>query len=126
MVAKFSRKGLHRVRCESCDGAVYVTIAQLEQRGMPACWCGAAMTPDRVELALALGLDDHPAVLELQARTHRKEVAQMPKAKRPCQMSSSLANMAERALDEIRAEQRREARTRRIAAILPTPAPIPF
>jgi hypothetical protein len=56
----FSRKGLHRVTCDDCAGFLYATIAELETRGLPACWCGQRMRPERYELALALGVD-HPA-----------------------------------------------------------------
>ena len=31
----FTRKGLHRLECQMCDGYVYATVAQLsEQRGL--------------------------------------------------------------------------------------------
>lgn len=125
MAAKFKRSGLHKVECPACDGYAYVTVAMVESVGLPSCHCGEGMVPERLELALLLGVDS-PIVAEWRRRTDRKERAQMPAARRPCQSSDALANMAERAALEIVAEQRCEARKRRIAAILPTPEPLPF
>lgn len=125
MASTFKRSGLHRLECPACPGYAYGTVANLETVGLPRCACGETMQPERLELALMLGVDS-PIVSEWRRRTDRKERAQMPAARRPCQTSDALANMAERAALEIVAEQRHESRRRRIAAILPTPEALPF
>lgn len=126
MASTFKRSGLHRLECEACDGYGYHTVANLEKHGLPSCGCGSRMVPERLELALLLGVDDAPVVREWRWLTDRKERAQMPAAKRPCQVSENLASMAERAANEIIADQRKTSRRRRLAAILPTPEPLPF
>lgn len=57
MAAKFKRAGLHRLECASCDGYGYFTVAQLEARGLPGCWCGQTLEPAELELALMLGVE---------------------------------------------------------------------
>jgi len=67
MMAKpFSRKGVHKLECPMCDGAVYATVAVLESRGLPSCWCGETLQPTELELALLLGTDC-PATTEFEA-----------------------------------------------------------
>lgn len=126
MASTFKRKGLHRLECLDCPGYLYGTVASLESVGLPRCACGGRLVPERLELALLLGVSDAPIVHEWQRLTDRKERAQMPAARRPCQMSENLASMAERAAFEITAQQRLQSRQRRIAAILPTPEALPF
>lgn len=104
MAKPFSRKGLHRLECDACPAYVYATVACLESRGLPVCSCGGAFQPERLELAMALGMDDHPAVRAFEQRAAVK--------------------LAERAFDEIRAEQREMARKRRLAALRPAPEAI--
>lgn len=130
MAAKtFKRSGLHRLECQACPCYGYFTVAMLEKAGqMPRCFapdCGAEMQPERLELALMLGVDS-PIVHEYHERTIRKQMAQMPKGKRPCMRSEHLDDMGAKAAREIVAEQRHDARQRRIRAILPTPEPLPF
>ena len=129
MAGKFKRSGLHRLECQACDCYGYFTVAMLEKAGeLPRCFardCGDVMMPERLELALMLGVDS-PIVAEYQRRTERKLRGQMPAARRPCQSSESLADMGAKAAREISAEQRQEARQRRIRAILPVPEALPF
>jgi hypothetical protein len=129
MAGTFKRAGTHRVECPACPTYGYFTVAMLEDIGLPSCWrpgCGETMHPARLELALTLGDDAAPIVAEYRERTIRKEIGQLPKAKRPCMLTDHLADMGAKAAREICAEQRAEARERRIRAILPTPEPLPF
>lgn len=122
----WKRSGLHRLECVNCPGYVYATVAMLETHGLPSCPCGGRLVPERLELALLLGVQDAPIVADYRARTAAKERAQMPAAKRPCQASESLNDMGARAAAEIQLEQRLQSRQRRMAAILPTPEALPF
>jgi hypothetical protein len=128
--APFKRGGVHRLNCVSCDGYLYATVAQLEARGTPACWCGEQMEPTRIELAMILGIDDAPAVRELADRTEDKERAQLRSVGRGGEMlkrfAGTLNDMSAVALEEIRAEQRAQARERRLSGLVPTPAAMPF
>jgi hypothetical protein len=76
-------------------------------------------------LALMLGVDT-PIVDEYHERTIRKQMAQMPKGKRPCMRSEHLDDMGAKAAREIVAEQRYEALQRRLKALMPAPEPLPF
>src|SRR4051812_13276207 len=63
--APFKRSGLHRLSCPSCPTYAYLTVATLEDAGMPRCWregCGDTLEPERLELAILLKLEDHPLV----------------------------------------------------------------
>lgn len=132
--APFTRKGLHRVVCDECQGFGYFTIAQLEQRGMPACWCGERMRPERYELAAALGMD-HPAEQELERDGYNREMSQVralggyqKAAARMEGIGGSVpANMHHRALDVLRESEREAARRRRgrLAQVL-VPEPMAF
>lgn len=130
----FSRKGLHRIVCDQCDGFVYSTIGQLEVRGLPACgWCGDAMRPEKIDVAIALGVD-HPGMEWLSTDGYNREMSQCRKmggyqkhAARLQGIGGSVpADMHARALDEFRKTERRDARKRQLAAFLPTPEPMPF
>lgn len=125
MPATFKRSGLHKLECPACGSYVYSTVAQLETVGFPSCACGGVFEPERLELAMMMGVDS-PIVAEYRRRADRKLRAQYPASRRPCQVSDDLADMGARAAAEIVAEQRAEARKRRITAILPTPEPLPF
>ena len=128
-VATFSRKGLHRLECPMCEATVYSTVAQLEQRGLPACWCGERFQPATVDLALHLGADDAPIAREFFDREARKDLAQKPaqiRASRRGRDPSTLNDMTAAALDEVRELQRSNARKRRLALFTPTPEVIPF
>jgi hypothetical protein len=129
MAKPFSRKGLHRLECDACPAYVYATVACLESRGLPRCSCGGEFQPERLELAIMLGMDDAPVVMALDERTAVKLKAQFPafvRASRNGRDASSLNDMSARAFDEIRAEQREQSRKRRLAALRPAPEPIPF
>lgn len=71
-MAKFSRKGLHKLECAMCDGFGYFTIATLEAKGLPKCgWCEAeTMQPTVLELAIELGADDAPVMSAYQAKVN--------------------------------------------------------
>jgi hypothetical protein len=71
----FKRAGLHRLAC-FCGNYAYGTVAALERHGLPVCPCGERLEPERLELALELGLDELPVVREFYRRTHRKTMAQ--------------------------------------------------
>lgn len=126
MASTFKRSGLHRLECQDCPGYAYLTVACLETVGLPSCACGGRLVPERLELALMLGVQDAPIVAEYMARTARKERAQYPASRRPCQMSGALADMGARAAAEIVAEQRQQSRQRRLTALMPTPEVLPF
>jgi hypothetical protein len=116
-VAKFTRKGLHRLECPMCGAVGYFTIAPLEQRGFPPCWCGASFEPG-LELALHLGADT-AAVAEYRAKCNSVAHGQV----------SHIANGHECDSPEFRAlygsdkeiglleRERQETRARRLAAI---------
>lgn len=134
--APFTRKGLHRLTCDQCQGFIYVTISQLEQRGMPPCWCGERFRPDRYELAAALGMD-HPAEDALRQDGENREAAQCWKMggyqkhlERMSGIGGSVpANMHERALEALRLEEREAARRRRgrrVGVLVPVVDAIPF
>lgn len=125
MAKTFKRSGLHRLECQNCPGYAYLTVACLETVGLPVCACGGRLVPERLELALMLGVDA-PIVAEYQRRTARKESGQYPASRRPCQASGALADMGARAAAEIVAEQRQESRQRRLSALMPTPEALPF
>jgi hypothetical protein len=117
--APFTRKGLHRVTCDECQGFGYFTVSQLE-RGMPVCVCGEPFRPERYELAVLLGVD-HPAEDALERDGYNREMSQV-RALRGYQRAgerysgiggSVPENMHHRALDVLRAEEREAARLRR-------------
>jgi hypothetical protein len=120
----FKRGGLHKLAC-FCGNYTYGTVAALERYGLPTCGCGERLEPERLELALLLDLD-LPVVREYRRRAHRKTMAQSAHARRPCADSSGFASMEMRALAEISAEQRAQARARRLNALLPAAEPLPF
>jgi hypothetical protein len=126
----FKRGGLHKLACPTCPGYGYATVANLETVGLPVCACGETFQPERLEVALLLGLDDAPVVMALRQRTDDKERSQLRSLRRNGEMVRRLAgtlnDMSAKALEEIRSEQREQARTRRLNALLPAPEPMPF
>lgn len=120
----FSRKGLHRLRCD-CGNYTYGTVSALERYGLPVCPCGETFEPERLELALELGVQT-PVVAEYSRRVAAKTLAQSAPAGRPCARTDHYDSMDLRAYDEIRAEQRSEARKRRLSALRPVPEALPF
>jgi hypothetical protein len=69
----FSRKGLHKLECQWCDGFAYFTVPTLEARGLPRCgWCDASerMQPATLELALEINATDAPVMQEYQAKVN--------------------------------------------------------
>jgi hypothetical protein len=71
-MAKFTRKGLHKLECGQCDRFAYFTIATLESAGLPRCgWCeGETMQPTVLELALELGAEDAPVYRAYQDKVN--------------------------------------------------------
>jgi hypothetical protein len=120
-LSPFKRSGLHKLECD-CGGYVYATVAQLEQRGLPSCGCGAAFLPERVELAELLGLENCPAVAEYRAELSSVLHGQASHGRRGRELRSAESVAAER----VERRRRDLARKRRVAALLPTPAVIPF
>jgi hypothetical protein len=124
----FSRKGLHKLECQWCDGFAYFTVPTLEARGLPRCgWCGEAMEPATLELALELGQDDSPIVRELRDRTEDKESAQLwSLGRNRAEMkrwAGTLNSMADAAFSEIVAETRLASDRRRRRRIPVEPMP---
>jgi hypothetical protein len=137
-MAKFSRKGLHRVTCDECQAFAYYTIATLETRGLPRCgWCAdSTMRPERYELALALGVS-HPADEIIERDGYHREMSQT-RALRGYQRAeerkagiggSVPANMHHRALAaylEREDESARLRRGRRAVSLVPVVEPMAF
>lgn len=120
----FKRTGLHRLECVSCAGYAYSTVAQLETVGLPSCACGADFTPDRLELAMLLGLYDAPVALEYAAKVRSVEHGQAaPGRARPHVRFRDPTLLAAEHVERNRATM---ARQRRLGAIAPTPDPMPF
>jgi hypothetical protein len=151
MAAKFKRSGLHRLECTECDGYGYFTVAYLEKAApvMPGCACGAAMMPERLELAILLGVDDGTMRDEIERLALDKQRSQERSLGRRRleikRAEGTLNDMAAKALDELRLTEREHARARRLAAlglgervervrgeeirtryVLPTPEVLPF
>lgn len=117
----FSRQGLHRLECD-CGAYVYATVSGLETHGIPQCECGARFTPERVELAMLLGLEDAPAVVEYQ----RVLSSVMRGQARVGRGNGTDYRPEPVALARVESERRALARQRRVSAILPTPEALPF
>jgi hypothetical protein len=122
-MAKFSRKGLHRLECSSptCDGFAYNTIASmeraLERHGrILVCACGEEMRPERIDVVLALGLDEL-VDRELRQRTQNSENSQhrsLGRNKLEMKRSAGTLNdMLAKTIDDMRHEQAEVARRRR-------------
>lgn len=125
MAAMFKRSGLHRLTCEACPTYGYFTVATLEDAGLPTCWregCGATLQPERIELALLIGADDAPVMSAYRAKVGSVAHGQASHYAK----GRALESPEFRAVESISREQRKAARARRIAAILPTPEPMPF
>lgn len=129
----FSRKGLHRLECGSCDGFLYATIATLEARGLPRCgWCQDTMHPTMLEVALMIGDDNAPAMSAYREKVSSVAHGQAHTGRDPKSMESpefrALFGDVKRPDRDpgLIAQQRADMRRRKIAALLPTPAPMPF
>ncbi len=125
MPGKFKRGGLHRLTCTHCPTYAYMTVAMLEDAGLPRCWrdgCAGTLQPDRVELALLIGAEDAPVM-----SAYRAKVSSVAHGQASHYMRGRAVESPEfRAVESISREQRQEARKRRLAALLPTPEPMPF
>lgn len=125
MPAKFKRTGLHRLECPVCSCYGYFTVAMLEDVGLPRCFrdgCGETLQPARIELALMLGAEDAPIY-----HAYAAKVGSVAHGQASHYMKGRECESPEyRAIESISREQRKAARQRRIAAILPVPEPMPF
>lgn len=124
MAKSFKRSGLHRLECMACTGYTYSTVANLETVGLPSCACGERMLPERLELAVLLGVDDGTMRDEIEGLTLDKQRSQerslgkrMSRAAiEEARRAGTVNDMAAKALDEIRTAEREKARARRLAA----------
>ena len=121
----FKRAGLHKLECPSatCDGYIYATVAQLERHGLPVCPCGTPYAPTEFELAEILGLEDCAAVDEYRREIESVWHGQESHAHR---VDRKLRDPHELAMGRIVKRRREDARKRRVTALLPAPAPMPF
>lgn len=121
-IKPFKRSGLHRLECPACPGYTYATVAMLETVGIPACACGAAFTPDRLELCELLGLEDAPAVLEFSSACHSIAHGQASHVARGRKVRAVEAV----ALERVESNRAAAARQRRLNALRPALEPMPF
>jgi hypothetical protein len=124
-MSKFSRKGVHKLECPMCDGAVYATVAVLESRGLPSCWCGETLQPTELELAMILGADESRPMM-----TYMRECNSVAKGQAA---HGRAGRTLKRTPEEIAAERAERERVslacwRQITALkpMPTPEPLPF
>jgi hypothetical protein len=112
-MAKFTRKGLHRLECPMCDGFAYATVATLERRGLPPCWCGEVLQPTELELAMMLDAVDSRPMVDYLRECNRVAKGQQPHVRqgRDCRAPELVA--AER----VEVERRELARARRRAGL---------
>lgn len=122
MPAKFSRKGVHKLECPMCDGAMYATVAQLEHRGLPQCWCGERLQPTTLDLAMILGADESRPMM-----VYMRECNSVAKG----QASHYAKGRVLRSPESVAAERVERERVsfacwRQLAALRPSPSPEPM
>lgn len=78
MAKPFSRKGLHKLECQVCDGFLYATVAMLEAKGLPPCWCGSPLQPTELDLAMILGAEESRPLVEYRRECNRVAKGQAP------------------------------------------------
>jgi hypothetical protein len=128
----FKRTGLHRLECSSCTGYTYSTVSQLETVGMPSCACGEAFTPDRLELAMLLGLEDAPVALEYFAKVASVEHGQAGPGRslklesRRTAAGRQLSDPSTLAAAHVERNRAAAARKRRLGALAPAVEAMPF
>ena len=84
--------------------------------------CGETFVPERLELAMLLGLEDAPAVAE-----YRAELSSVMHGQARVGRGNGQDYAAEPvALERVERRRRELALKRRLAAIMPTPEPLPF
>lgn len=120
-LSPFKRTGLHRLECD-CGAYVYGTVAQLESVGMPRCACGDTFHPDRLELALLLGLEDAPVMAEYNRARGSIMHGQASHGRR----GRELRSVEDIAFERLERNRAATARKRRLAALAPAPEPLPF
>ena len=104
----FTRKGLHRLECAMCDGFAYATISQLETRGLPPCWCGDTLQPDRLELAMHLDANASRPMRDYQAACNSAAKGQAAHGR--------AGRVLKRTPEEIAAERVQDARSAAVKA----------
>lgn len=122
MAKAFSRKGLHRLECQLCDGYVYATVAQLEARGLPVCWCGERLQPTELELAMILEAEDSRPMVEYRRECNSVAKGQQSHIRRGRDVQSPEMLAAER----VESSRRRSARQRQVMALMPVAEAMPF
>jgi hypothetical protein len=118
----FKRAGLHRLECQVCDGYMYATVAQLEAKGLPACWCGETLQPTELELAMLLEADDARPMVEYRRECNSVAKGQASHGQRGRVLRSPEMVAAER----VESSRRTSARQRRLSALLPVAEPMAF
>lgn len=120
--SEFKRSGLHRLECSGCGAYVYGTVANLERHGMPVCGCGGGFMPERLELAMLLGLEDAPVVVEYERELSSVIHGQASHVQRGRSVRVPEAVAAER----VERDRRERGRAHVLAALRPVAEPIPF
>jgi hypothetical protein len=125
------RRGLRRLEC-GCGASLYGTWAQLERHGRPTCACGGELMPDDLELAMALGAEDAPVVLEYQAALASVQHGQAGagrslrlQAKRAA-AGRELESPETVAAARVEGSRRAQALSNRLGALAPAAEPLPF
>lgn len=119
------RRGLRRLECD-CGAAIYATFAQLERHGRPVCACGGEFLPDDVELAMALGLEDAPVVIEYQAAVSSISRGQSGPARSLRTNARKFTDPQQLAAERVERARRERARSNRLGALAPAADPMPF
>lgn len=116
------RRGLHRLEC-GCGGYVYATVSALERFGLPSCPCGERFEPERVDVAMILGLEDCAAVLEFRREASSVMHGQAPRAIR---YGGAVRDPELVAAERVEKRRRERARSNRLGALRPAAEPMPF
>jgi hypothetical protein len=114
-----TRQGLKRLGCvDDCGCIAYMTLAQLERFGMPACPCGAGMVPESLEVAAAVmpreQLEQLPAWREHEREASRVHHGQASHIQRGRSVRDASLVAAER----LEAARRHEAHARRLSGLV--------
>jgi hypothetical protein len=116
MPKPFSRKGLHRLECQLCDGFAYGTVANLESIGLPRCACGETLQPTELELAMLLGADDSRPMIAYMRECNSVAKGQAPHGMRGHELRRSPEEIA---AERVEKDRRSSAARRRRSALVP-------
>lgn len=113
-----TRQGLKRIGCtDQCGAIAYMTLAQLERHGVPACPCGAPMYPEAIEVAASVlsreQMDRHPAWRSFWSETRKVQHGQAPHIQR----GRDVLPPETIAHDRIERQQKTEAHARRLGGL---------